>query len=732
MVFKATEDLTLSVVKCSKTLVQSVDDCLLPQLVSPSFSAQFGHSIHILLNIANNQKYISLKVEAIETIDSLLSKCEDSLTQNCVKSCPQDLIAYFLPGISINISKLILSDDKLNRKVISSSLTLLSHSIVFVFKDISSDLNIESKNIVSKDLSNCQKSCEDLENPNFYVIRDNKWLDNTCDKLLIIFEKIISNLISHQNFTVRQSLAVFVMKVLSNCSPIFTNKCLSVLIRVPLTYLSDDYHQLRHECDSFVTKFSKTCVSSDSSKTYMDSIEDQIYSYITRLPRIIRIGSEREKITSLYLLYGYLKCLDTNGINYLVYSVQHKQKLFECLIDICAFDVHGIELLEQVSDSDRVTYLEDQHLSYNWLTKKFSHLNEEKSVTALTKCCQLISSRADPQVLVDYLIDALRQSKLNPTVLFVANHIISDLNSEYNETEELLDLYLKNINSLIENKTIEATNKDILRQCLLIEGLTSFLHLYDSESAHKYLLICLFPLLECVGASYQPLFETSFKSLTLVSDHFGYNSVSELIADNIDYLINSICVNLKHFIDNQRVPTVIKVMLKYSSQDMLNFFVDAIDQIIIVIDSHYRTQALPLLQVLYSFVCTLNHYFSSNVQIFGNNVTTDGNRHKYYERKAQNFVNCFEEFIKNRKITQNLDIDSESICDNEVQNEEEIEESDKTDDKKSVPFYVGLTEKILDRCIHIMSNTEPKVRIIVLNIVIEGLRLLKPFEGLLL
>ena len=505
------------------------------------------------------------------------------------------------------------------------------------------------------------------------------------------------------------------------------NKCLSVLIVVPLTYLSDQFQQLRLECDSFVTKFSKSSVNCDSSKSYLDLIEDQIVVHITQLPRIIRMSTESEKITAIYLLYGYLKCLDTNGINYLFYSVQHKQKLFECLIDVCAFDVHGIELLEQVSESDKITYLEDQHLSYNWVTKKFSYLNEEKSVTALTNCCKLISNRVEPQVLIDYLVSLLRNSKLSPSVLFVANHFICELTTDYKETEELLDIYLKNINSSIENNTIERTNKDILRQCLLIEGLTSFLHLYDKESAHNYLLNCIFALLESVGASYQPLFETSSKCLSLVSKHFGYKCVSELIADNIDYLMNSICVNLKHFIDNQRVPTVIQVMLKYCTQDMVHLFVDAIQQIIVVIDCYHRTQALPLMRVLYSFVCTLNHYFSSNVKLIDNNSTIHSNRRNRFENRAQSLVEQFDHFIKNKKIVQSLDNDSEPISDNE----EEVDENETGEtDKKNVPFYVELTEKILDRCIHIMSNTDSKVRLIVLNIVIEGLRCLKPFEGL--
>ena len=721
--FKPSEDLILSVIKCTKALIQCCDNSLVPQLISPSFSPQFGHSIHTLLNATNNQKYTTLRVEAIETIDCLISKCELNISKDSSKSCFQDLIAYFLPGISIQLSKLITSDDKLNRKVIISALNLFSHIIVCVFKDIPMGCESVSENCNNK---NCTKET-DNENPILYVIRDKNWLQTSCDKLLIIFDKITSTLISHQISNVRQALAAFVIKVLTNCSSLFTNKCLSVLLKVPLTYLSDESETLILECDSFVTKFSATNVSCDSSKSYLDIIEDQIYSYITSLPRLIRMGNERDKVTSIYLLYGYLKCLDKNGINYLIYSLQHKQKLFDCLIDICAFDDHGIRLLEQVSNAEIITHLDKQHSPHKWIAKSFKHLNNEKSVKAVIDCCQLIASRVEAQVLIDYLTDLLRQSKLNPSVLFVSNQLISNINITFNETEELIELYLSNINSIIEDKTIEQMNKDILRQCLLIEGLTDFLHLYDTESSHNYLLISIFPLLESLGASNQSIFETSHRALTLVSQHFKYESISALIANNMDYLVNWICINLKHFSDNQRVPIVIKAMLKFSTQDMLHLFVDAIDQIIVVLDSYYATQALPLMHVLFAFICTLNRYYLKNDEIL-TNPTNNYEKANCSISRSCKLLQTIEEFFENKKIVEDFEVDSEILDENQEQFDEESNKYE-VEQKTNIPFYVTITEKILDRCLHIMSHSDSRVRLIVLDIVIEGLRLLKPFQG---
>jgi hypothetical protein len=703
----------MSVIKCSKSLVESCDNCIIGQLISESFRPHLGHSIHILLNIALKEKYSLLKNESILTIICIINKCQLIKTEdNCLKTEPEDVIAYFLPGISINISKLISSDDKLNRQLINSCLTLLSNTIVFVFKTISIDSENESK-IIDKQINS-----EELNNK-FIVIRDINWLEKTCDKLIIIFKNIVSCLLTHQNWITRQSLALFVIEILSNCSQLFVNKCLSILLKVPLTYLNDDFQQIRTECDSFISKFSKNYVNSQSSKSCADLIHDEIYVYITQLPRLIRTSSQSEKIAAIHLLYGYLKCLDSNGINDLLYSPQHKEKLFQCFIDICEFDYHGIQLLEQVTNSDDISFLNEEQLPIKWVKKNFSFLEDEKAVKALTKCCNLVGKSSESQLLIDYFIESLRQSNLNPSILFVSNQIISNINGNYNDIKEFIELYLSNINITSRDATIEQMNKNILRQCLLVEGLAAFVKLYDYESSHDYLLKCLFSLLEMSGSSNINVSQSSYMALTQVSTHFGFNSISKLISSNIDYLINSICINLKHFLNNPNVPIVIQVMLKHSTKDTLHYYVDPINEIINVIDCYYRSQAFPLVRVLYSYVCTLSYFYLSNSEV---KSETKSNQRVNFETRAQNVVNSFEEFVNNKKICETLE--------NESKSDEEEEETEVNDIKKEIPFYVTIVENILERCVHLMSNTDSKVRLIVLDVINQSLRILTTFEGL--
>ena len=56
-------------------------------------------------------------------------------------------------------------------------------------------------------------------------------------------------------------------------------------------------------------------------------------------------------------------------------------------------------------------------------------------------------------------------------------------------------------------------------------------------------------------------------------------SIGELVQRNADYLVNAISLRLRHFCENKKSPLVLKVMLQYSSKDILPLINDAIQEV---------------------------------------------------------------------------------------------------------------------------------------------------------
>ena len=158
----------------------------------------------------------------------------------------------------------------------------------------------------------------------------------TCNKLNIIFKNMNSVLLSHQNWDVRLEGFRFVKIIMTKCDSKFINLCFPVLLEIPLSLLFDENEQISKECNLFIDELSLK-YSKDETITFIYLIQFDIYNYLNSLPRLIRILNGKEKVPVINLLYGYLKCLGSNGINSMLYSEVHKQKLFECLFDIAEF-----------------------------------------------------------------------------------------------------------------------------------------------------------------------------------------------------------------------------------------------------------------------------------------------------------------------------------------------------------------------------------------------------------
>lgn len=60
---------------------------------------------------------------------------------------------------------------------------------------------------------------------------------------------------------------------------------------------------------------------------------------------------------------------------------------------------------------------------------------------------------------------------------------------------------------------------------------------------------------------------------------FCFRSLNELICNNVDYLMNDISLRLRHLDRNRKCPLVLKVMLQYSSAELLPLIDDTVQEV---------------------------------------------------------------------------------------------------------------------------------------------------------
>lgn len=123
------------------------------------------------------------------------------------------------------------------------------------------------------------------------------------------------------------------------------------------------------------------------------------------------------------------------------------------------------------------------------------------------------------------------------------------------------------------------------------------------------LLDVLYPLMEKLGSRNATVCQVAYWSLGTIAMCCKYKSIEELIASNVDYLINSISLNLRHINLNPETPAVLNAMLHYGNKDLIPFLEDTLEEVLSLIDYSSGNFLLSLVKVLNSLTVAVYKWF---------------------------------------------------------------------------------------------------------------------------
>jgi hypothetical protein len=118
------------------------------------------------------------------------------------------------------------------------------------------------------------------------------------------------------------------------------------------------------------------------------------------------------------------------------------------------------------------------------------------------------------------------------------------------------------------SRSIEQLNSNIVLICLLLDSIEQCSLILHSDF-QIHLMDVLYPLLEKVGSESARISRCALHCLHSVAKSTGVGSVSVLLQNNADYLVNSISLKLRHINRYPEAPTVLQVALHHGNIAML-------------------------------------------------------------------------------------------------------------------------------------------------------------------
>lgn len=277
-------------------------------------------------------------------------------------------------------------------------------------------------------------------------------------------------------------------------------------------------------------------------------------------------------------------------------------------------------------------------------------------------------------------------------------------------------LQLVPIGSSSSTSSLHQLNSNIWQLCIQLEGISCFGQALGRGFC-PLLMTSLYPVMEKAGEENLLVSQAALGCMWGMCKGCGYPSLKELINENSDYLLNDISLNLQRLSQHPQAPRVLTVMLTHSDCSLLPLVGDIVQDVLTALDLSYDHTAPLFCSVLHALMKALARWFPSS-----HCKTTEPCKSSQRSTGLEEFnIGQFLlDYRKQKELAEGIGIeeDLEDIGDTDIPppSEPEVVDDDGPDVKKELPNHLQITKDVTERCIHLLSDPNLRIRLRVLDV----------------
>ncbi|XP_064639094.1 TELO2-interacting protein 1 homolog isoform X2 [Lineus longissimus] len=691
---QGSEEWKIAIVGCLMALISQSSLGVLTSVYQVEFLPALGHAVSSLLTLTQHERYQKLKVSAIECL--LVLAQVDGKGDQYLMCRIGDIFPSFLPGIAIALSKVITGDVKQGQAVTVHAIRAWASLVTLVVGDATltwaqnKQISVKAKNEKQQQL---------------VIERSPDWAQATADKLDILIGRIVT-LTSHANWKVRLAMVNWAEQLLNECQRTLKGS-IPKLLEVIVGLTTDDYPNVCKRSEKVLEEY-RSHQTRVGVKSLVELLEENLYTLATTLPRLIRTADDEEKLKTVRLLSGYLKILGPN-MSDMFNSCSHIRRLGWSLMQVVELSCGDLNIVEErTANMDSSAGTKEFSMQKILKSRKtFKHFSDGNIFTQICTTCHYIGYYGDLSLLVDYFTEQILTSRLyRKEAILILNEIIlgccgdqtcSDVTEDQrclvDTISSLAELYMSDMlynvstgitawtGTLKPSSTTDLTqmlactsispksnlsptlltiNSNIQQICLLVEGIANFAMVLGG-SFSPLMMVVLYPLLEKRGDDTLAISRTALYTIQTICDKTGYSCISDMICSNIDYLMHTISLKMRHFSSSMRAPLVLGVMFDLSGQQLLSYLKDTIHEVFLCLDDHHGEDAFLLMRVLAKLISAINRWYGMNLTELTRPSTETSSAMELEQKSCQTLREYFLEYDRHAKIARMENLDTETV-----------------------------------------------------------------------
>ncbi|QPH12671.1 hypothetical protein C2857_004939 [Epichloe festucae Fl1] len=535
-----------------------------------------GHGITVMLDGASAGVSPQIQAEALDALQQLYAALRD-----------QAALANFLPGTISSMTKISSCPNRHKSAVLTKSLNVVQAVLTKVLGDV------RTRSILPKPDGEQELGTKDSSQGK---VLTTAWLRATSAQVKSALSTMM-RLRVHDSQNVRDAVERLCISLLDECHNSLSN-CTTLLVETAIV--------LDHESNGIdmTTAATQTNLRHLASiyPELCDTVKIAVHSWMSSLPRMMQSGDEDVKKTAVHNLLKGIELMQDlaiesttleeslgNALRDSIVSLMQSSKEPQSTSHLQLLDgsQHSQDLsLEQTfapvilaSESQRllrheviglISRLGPSSLTASLATGMMEHARESQStdqIASLWLCHELIKAAKTSNADAGTFLDLSTLADWSDDVELISEDL-------YSYSVQVLE---SRVDSDPADYKLEAIALEVVADSAKSRGMLFRPHLVDT----------LFPVVTFLGSSSQLLQQHAIAALNSIALSCGYSSVSDLIIDNVDYMVNSVSLRLNSLDVSPASMQVLMMMIRLSGPGLIPYLNDVVESIFAALENYH-------------------------------------------------------------------------------------------------------------------------------------------------
>ncbi|KAI0199666.1 ARM repeat-containing protein [Astrocystis sublimbata] len=532
-----------------------------------------GHAITVILDGVTDGRTPTIQVQALQALHALVVAIKD-----------QAALATFLPGITSALSSLLAppASFKTRREVLVQGIGNLRDVLTKVLGDM------RVRGILDKPAG-------DTDDKDTSRVLTNSWLTATVAKVQLALASILK-LRAHSSEDVRTALKELCITLLDECHRSLSGAS-PILVETAMILRSDSDPGSAGETGL-----------ADLARIYPelgDTIKTTVYNWVTSLPRLVQSSEEQVKQQAMRNLLEGQRFIESLEIDSPILDDSLAASLRDSATALVVGSKPGTILSEITPNALELTSMSTVPQTELAIFQPVLIGSEVERPTraALVNLLANIGSQSQRIRLADDMLSHMRESSGARQVssYWLAFELIKSTVVESSELDDFLDLSaadetsngsesslqeLYSFSVAILDSQVEADDVDWRMQAIALE-VTTLVASRLRDEFRPELIDVLYPIATFLGSNNAQLRQHAIISLNTIAKSCSYQTVTDMVIDNVDYMVNSVSLRLNAFDISPTSTQVLRMMIRLTGPRLIPYLDDVVASIFAALDNYH-------------------------------------------------------------------------------------------------------------------------------------------------